>query len=776
MEGSSRPESPQGMKESPQPSIESLPQQKIPQAESLRAAENPLRTTDVTNTETQPSLQINPFRNTKVEEKSLHNVVRQLHRKRLIGKDRERLLEKQSRFWPLLDRLTETRELDKAYSEVIERVDTETDFFQDYKDVGIFDEVKRAFRFDRSKDSQDLLMDKKDDKKRETKVSWANPYWWMEEDTFMKEMFFYMPVGSNIYLAGDRPNRDEMLFSLASFGDVPWGSGAYLHEKIHSLQEPHMSIKRAAYLILLARNKNPKGELYEAQAYRASGAPINLISAEDFVQKIQEYKIDEKKKAYPYIKPQRLLYAFNAIDKLNALGMNQKDIAEFIHKSPGNWDTERKIYPDIQAVIDSEATKRGLDGEGMKTLVDDYRRQKQATHEKVRSITQEILQSYVNKVDEKPVEQGAKKNRALDFFSDREVSLKPLGPRMTEETLNLFRHTENGEEYVKNLYDEITDKAKREKRRNERFLFDTESQAQASKIKAKDDFDELYKLMIMHITFRKGIDEIDRLIPLREYIDNGFAGIDKKTKKKLEKAYRKHPVELPYIKAADASYEEYQKNMWPDKQTILYAMFKDGDLPLQVEKYIHTRIDEENNKTSWVGKLFRRKKKHQELKEAQAYRASFFPVHMASRTELAAYMLNAVDEKGKHIHKNMDANKLLFAIDAIDFFNAFGTPQEVISKIIKNPGMWNKEGQYYRNVMKEIKKRVSRLEKVVPVYDLELYEKPANEVKIPDIIQKMAIEDAMFRLYERDNIGKLTEADMEFYKINKENHQEEKAA
>lgn len=621
------------------------------------------------------------------------------------------------------------------------------------------------FRPDWSKDLPDLLMNNKDSKKRETRVSWARPYWWMPEDTFLREMFFYMPIGSKIYLAGDKPSKEEMLFSLSSFGNVPWGTGAYLHEKIHSLQEPHMPIKRAAYLILLARNKNPKGELSEAQAYRAFGAPIDIITAEELSAKIQEFKMDGKKKAYPYIKPERFSYALHAMDQLNALGMSQKEIAALVRRSPSRWDNKRNVYPDVQEVIDAEMAKRELDIDGLNVLVDTYRDVKRSMHEKVRTIAQEILQRYEGNVSKSEEDRTKKEEFPFDYNT---VSLRPLRVRLTDKMLER-RANADGREYVIDLYENVTQKEARDQRRKERLSTDEKLFAEINTIASEEDLHKAYEraTSILSNYMLEGIYRLDGY-NVSKYIRDGFENMSKKEKKKWQKRFQKHPIEQNYLKTVDGATERYSSNIWPDKRAMLHSFAKDGALPIQAQRYIHGAIDEMHKPKSLIGKLFSWRKKGQELKEAQAYRASFLPTELASRTELASYMVNATDNKGRKIHKNLNPDRLIFAIDAIDFFNAFGVSQEDIAKIIRRPGGWDKYGKRYRGVWKEMKKRVSRLDPVTMLDDLEFYEKSADIIKMPDIMRKVVIEDAMRKLDEQESNRELARDTLDRYKYKDE--------
>lgn len=177
---------------------------------------------------------------------------------------------------------------------------------------------------------------------------------------------------NKIRIAKDHPSDSETLKSLATKGAFPDAVLTRIHEGIHALQ-----------FNLFAAESAPQ-ELIEAQAYRGAGGKRSEMSEFDLVRTILNSGI------YPDIDEEKLEYAIYSIDRLNALGFTQAQIAYRI-AIPDLWDDNECVWDNMENFLESSRMQRGLDQSDLERAVVRYRNRNSIEKYRARKITQHIL-------------------------------------------------------------------------------------------------------------------------------------------------------------------------------------------------------------------------------------------------------------------------------------------------------------------------------------------------------------------------------------------------
>jgi len=138
----------------------------------------------------------------------------------------------------------------------------------------------------------------------------------------------------------------------------------------------------------------------EIHANRDANNPPQKRTKSRLVKKVYESTDVKGDKMYEGFEIDKLIYAVQAIDQLNALGLDPEQISKIIR--PGlfsldsGWDKERAVYPHIQKRIDEESQKLGLDEYDLENLVQADKLEREIEQLRVAHIVQEELKRDLN--------------------------------------------------------------------------------------------------------------------------------------------------------------------------------------------------------------------------------------------------------------------------------------------------------------------------------------------------------------------------------------------
>jgi len=265
-------------------------------------------------------------------------------------------------------------QIDALYKRIIERIERETDFFKITQDIGTH---------------QNILEHNFEDRKIAGTKVYHGPK--ILEKVIPTLGGFYNPIANFIYINAEIKKKRDILRALASWGRFTRDISTLNHEIVHAWQfkEAGHKLKRNMEMLTSARRN-----LIEAQAYRAG-----LLSAEsDGAGADPEYFANHVQRSVPFFLNQGTKITTDAIeivDKLNALGVDQKEIADLITKSKSKttqiFAEKRTIFPNMEKRAQQEMDKLGLDERQMEGLTAAYLLENQVAALRARQITlQEI--------------------------------------------------------------------------------------------------------------------------------------------------------------------------------------------------------------------------------------------------------------------------------------------------------------------------------------------------------------------------------------------------
>lgn len=192
------------------------------------------------------------------------------------------------------------------------------------------------------------------------------------------------PLEKLIEMGNKRPKMKDVLVSLAHDGLLPEQIEMLKHEMIHILHYKNRldALAQIAQLFFLWRGFIGKEELSEGHPHRTADMSAMRMSVSEFFNNFYA-----KDKSHP----EKALYAVQAIDQLNAMGLSVPKVGAVL-RAHGKWDEASGAYTGIQAVIDAKAEELGL-GEGeVENLVLADKLERDIEKEKVRIIVQEEIQ------------------------------------------------------------------------------------------------------------------------------------------------------------------------------------------------------------------------------------------------------------------------------------------------------------------------------------------------------------------------------------------------
>lgn len=260
-------------------------------------------------------------------------------------------------------------QLTASYSPILDRIYTETNLFQDYKDTGVLAYVIAGV-------IPPLVKGKK--------ITWETQTKGGGRGEIDKK---------NIRFTEKAPTKKDVLVALASSGQLPWGFEAFHHELVHSLQYPESATMSFVYDMYWG--KNHSGELSEAHAYREAEKISGRKTSEEVFDHIWGGNsptgvTDVYQKVYPGFNAHKLFYAIGAVDKLNALGLSPQEIGHLIMWR-GKWDKKQHAYPKIEKLIARKRELLGLNEGDLDNLVLANKLEQQIDSLRAQVITQEEL-------------------------------------------------------------------------------------------------------------------------------------------------------------------------------------------------------------------------------------------------------------------------------------------------------------------------------------------------------------------------------------------------
>lgn len=263
--------------------------------------------------------------------------------------------------------------LDSVYRAILDRVRRETNYLHDFEQLGLLDSILEH------------ALDKKT-------LAGVNVKW---NDPSPRGKGVYRPIFNKAVTKHSIPTEHEIIRSLGVKGYLPPGLRTMGHEIVHARQNLNSKDTRLRLKSLsqIFSTKPASGELMEVHANRDANNPPQKKTKTNLVQKIYESTDAAGNKMYEGFDLDKLMYAVQAIDQLNALGLDPEEIARLIR--PGlfsrdsGWDKETAAYPHIQKRIDEESKRLGLDEYDLENLVQADKLEREIEQMRVMRIVQE---------------------------------------------------------------------------------------------------------------------------------------------------------------------------------------------------------------------------------------------------------------------------------------------------------------------------------------------------------------------------------------------------
>lgn len=274
---------------------------------------------------------------------------------------------------PVLEKAKETEQTHLLLKNILERGRKETNFFDGLIETDIYQALIEG--------------DLEASKINGIRIAWRKK---MENKKFAASYEHLKGVK-----IGDGPSSLlSLVTTLSLSGELPDGIKTLYHELIHSRQfsytESWKTVLRDAGQRGKKYDHNPV-ELQEAQAYRTADFPARNSSHQDIITKMRgSYDTD----------PEKLEYALEAIDRLQAVGFTIDEIGKLIIL-PQKWDEQKHVYPEIEAAISAklrEQKRRDIDIHPLKQI---YRLKQSIDSTKIALIAREELRKWKAEQDAK---------------------------------------------------------------------------------------------------------------------------------------------------------------------------------------------------------------------------------------------------------------------------------------------------------------------------------------------------------------------------------------
>ncbi len=275
-----------------------------------------------------------------------------------------------------LGELKESGRLDEVYRVIFDRIQNETHYLRDFEELGLLDAIAEH------------ALDKK--KLAEVFVKW--------NDASIDSEGLYHGILNRASTKNKIPTKEGIILSLGLYGYLPPGLRVIGHEIVHARQNLSMKDLRSTLQSLPRKIKtqSASGEVKEIHANRDANNPPQRSSKIELVRRIQGSTDDFGDPTYEGLDLDKLIYAVQAIDQLNALGFDPQEIAKIIR--PGffshdhGWDHNQAIYPHIQKRIDEEVNKLRLDEYDLENLVQADKLEREIEQLRVMQIVREELE------------------------------------------------------------------------------------------------------------------------------------------------------------------------------------------------------------------------------------------------------------------------------------------------------------------------------------------------------------------------------------------------
>lgn len=301
----------------------------------------------------------------------------------------------------LMDEITEGEGLDPLYANVINRIDQETDYFEKFKETGLFPVISSGLRTEKIDGVEEII--------------------WGSEDLKVTGHFNFRT--RNILMKYPRPDREIILSSLAFDGFLPEELNVLQHETVHSLQHrsgrplitgPYDKLRVMGLLAIIWVESITRGgvnkdrilrlasgllhdELREVQAHRSSdpetywGPERRLLTKKGVVDRIKGAK------GYSHLSVDQLIYGIDAVDKLNALGFSLQQVGEIIQDC-GRWNKKTLSYPKIDQIIEEQLSAKDWTAGDLENKVLEDRVKKNIARLKAMHIAQEELRKAASRL------------------------------------------------------------------------------------------------------------------------------------------------------------------------------------------------------------------------------------------------------------------------------------------------------------------------------------------------------------------------------------------
>jgi hypothetical protein len=96
-----------------------------------------------------------------------------------------------------------------------------------------------------------------------------------------------------------------------------------------------------------------------------------------------------------------------------------------------------------------------------------------------------------------------------------------------------------------------------------------------------------------------------------------------------------------------------------------------------------------------------------ELMEVMAYRVTTLEPHEATPATLAQHLQTSINRDGRAAYQGMDAEKVEFAIDAVDSLLALDINALELCKLVYQPGGWDAKSKTYPQLVQAVERQLS---------------------------------------------------------------------
>lgn len=273
-----------------------------------------------------------------------------------------------------LNNLTE-EESKQLYVEVLSRIQEETNYFHELEEMGVLSNVLE----------HDL-----NDRFGLRKIGGIRVKW---NSSVPQNLGHYSGLLGMAFVRGPKPSKEQILKSLFSKGVLPKDLLILFHEIAHSYQFPTSFIE--TYHLMAQEGSLKKGEeLGEVHANRVASDPTFSNTKRRLIEDKILYKKDRKGKLlYPGVDIDKLIYAVEVIDQLNALGFTPQEIGKIIQEE---LIPSKEGYARI--VILKKMQELDIDEQDLENLVQADKVERQIARLRAMQIIQEELDK-LNKIN-----------------------------------------------------------------------------------------------------------------------------------------------------------------------------------------------------------------------------------------------------------------------------------------------------------------------------------------------------------------------------------------